>query len=315
MTSARFQEIEREGAVVDLSSRAMWRMTGGDRVRYLNGQVTNDVRKATAQEAVYACVTNAKGRIDGDLFIHAGPGDALVLDAEPGLRESLSARLEKYVVADDVVIEDATGRWRLLHVFGVAAQDLAQASASLSSEKNRVVRNSRYGAAGYDLWVDGAEPAPVFPVPELTPGEAEVWRICRGIPRWPQELNPEAFPQEAGLESRAMDFSKGCYIGQEVLSRIKTTGRMPRKLVRFQVQDPAFRAGASGTAGSSWCLWVRSADGLKEAGAVTSACVHPVLDRVIGLAYVRQGLEQEHSLLLAPEGPSSILFEVKITQQ
>jgi folate-binding Fe-S cluster repair protein YgfZ len=123
-----------------------------------------------------------------------------------------------------------------------------------------------------------------------------------------------AFPQEAGLESRAMDFSKGCYIGQEVLSRIKSTGRMPRKLVRFQLEDSAFETRASGLPGGSWRLWVRSADGVEEAGAVTSACLHPVLDRVIGLAYVRQGLERERSLLLAREDPPGILLKVEISE-
>jgi glycine cleavage system aminomethyltransferase T len=89
---------------------------------------------------------------------------------------------------------------------------------------------------------------------------------------------------------------------------------MPRKLVRFQVEDSAFKPLASGVAGPSWRLWVRSADGVKEAGAVTSACLHPVLDRVIGLAYVRQGLEHEHSLLLAPEDPPGILIKVEISE-
>ncbi|MCE9519425.1 MAG: hypothetical protein K8R87_07730 [Verrucomicrobia bacterium] len=313
MTSELFQQIERGGAAVDLSVRAKWLLTGADRVRYLNGQVTNDVRKATAAEALYACVTNAKGRIEGDLFIHAAPGDALCLDAEPGLRESLSARLEKYIVSDDVLIEDIIGEWKLLHAWGDAADKLAQHFASFPSGGGRIVRSDRFGAAGYDFWLRQSEPLPDILLPHLSAGEIEVWRICSGIPRWPLELNATSFPQEAGLEMRAMDFSKGCYIGQEVLSRIKTTGRMPRKLVKFQVHDPAGKTLLTETPGASWPLWVRSAEGLKEAGAVTSRCLHPVLDQVIGLAYVRQGLEQEHSLLLAPEGQSSILIEVKIS--
>ena len=312
MTPDLLQQIERDGAAVDLSTRAKWLVTGSDRVRYLNGQVTNDVRKAVANEALYACVTSAKGRIDGDLFIHAAPGDALSLDAEPGLRETLSARLEKYVVADDVNFEDVTGDWRLLHVCGSAAEHGAW-SAGLDA-KIRMVKANRLGEEGYDLWIPISCALPPAPCPLLPADEAETLRICRGVPRWPHELNAAAFPQEAGLESRAMDFSKGCYVGQEVLSRIKTTGRMPRRLVRFQVQDSAFRTRASGDPEPSWRLWARSADGLKEAGAVTSACLHPVLDRVMGLAYVRQGMEQEHSLLLAPEDPPGILIKVEISE-
>jgi glycine cleavage system aminomethyltransferase T len=90
---------------------------------------------------------------------------------------------------------------------------------------------------------------------------------------------------------------------------------MPRTLVRFEVSDAAFRSAQPASPGTAMRLWLRSADGLKEAGVVTSACVHPALDRVIGLAYVRQGLEREPSLLLAPEGASSILIQVHLPKQ
>ncbi len=313
MTPELFQQIGRDGAAVDLSARAKWLVHGGDRVRYFNGQVTNDVRKAVAGEALYACVTNAKGRIDGDLFIHAAPGDVLSLDAEPGLRESLTARLEKYIVTDDVVIKDVTDEWRLFHAFGAAVPGLGAWSMALG-ENARAVKAQRFGEPGVDVWIPVSCPMLPAPCPMLPPADAEIWRICRGVPRWPRELNADAFPQEAGLETRAMDFSKGCYIGQEVLSRIKTTGRMPRKLVRFSVEDPSFRMRASEASDVSWRLWIRSADALKEVGSVTSACLHPALDRVVGLAYVRQGLEQEHALLLAPEERPGILLKVEISE-
>lgn len=311
MTGEFLQRIEREGGAIDLSARAKWLVTGTDRVRYLNGQVTNDVRKAAAGEALYACVTDAKGRIEADLFIHAAPGDALCLDAEPGLRESLSERLGKYVVADDVLIGDVSADWTLLHVFGAAAE-----SGAWGAEPGavaRIVKANRLGEPGFDLWTPVSSSPPRTSLPMLSAEEAETLRICRGVPRWPHELNMAAFPQEAGLESRAMDFSKGCYIGQEVLSRIKSTGRMPRVLVRFQIEDPAFRALVSEAPDPPWRLWIRSAEGLKEAGAVTSACLHPVLDRVAGLAYVRQGLERERSLLLAQEDPPGIVTKVEIS--
>lgn len=314
MTADLFRQIERLGASADLSTRAKWQVTGADRVRYLNGQVTNDVRKASMSGALHACVTNAKGRVEGDLFIHVAPDESLFLDAEPLLRETLPARLEKYIVSDDVVISDVTGDWKLLHVFGAAADQLVEQSGTPPGDGLRIVRNNRLGIAGCDLWMNESGSPPNLAIPQLTPGDAEVWRICQGIPRWPQELNAGCFPQEAGLETSAMDFSKGCYIGQEVLSRIKTTGRMPRTLVRFQVHDPAFHTQSTEESGASWRLWEQSSDGTKEAGTVTSMCLHPVLDQVIGLAYVRQGLER-HSLLLAPEGRPSILFEVKLTGQ
>jgi folate-binding Fe-S cluster repair protein YgfZ len=95
-----YQQIITHGAAVNLSSHAKFRLTGADRVRYLNGQVTNDVRRARPDETLHACVTDAKGRIAADIRLHA-QSDALLLDAEPGLRESLGMRLERYIVADD----------------------------------------------------------------------------------------------------------------------------------------------------------------------------------------------------------------------
>lgn len=311
MTPELLQKIERDGAAVDLSTRAKWLVTGADRVRYLNGQVTHDVRKAAPDAALYACVTNAKGRIEGDVFIHAAPVDALSLDAEPALREALSARLEKYVVADDVVFQDVTEHWNLIHVWGAASKHGAWSMETAA--QFRMVKANRMGEVGCDFWIPAACPLPPAPCPMLPADDAETLRICRGIPRWPCELNPAVFPQEAGLESRAMDFSKGCYIGQEVLSRIKSTGRMPRKLVRFQAEDPAFSMGPSEFPAASWRLWMHSPGGLKEAGEVTSACLHPGLDRVVGLAYVRQGVERERSLLLAREEPPGIVTKVIIS--
>ena len=103
MSPDLFQQIESSGGRVNLSARAKFRLTGGDRVRYLNGQVTNDVRPASPRQTIYACVTDLKGRIVGDVFVHSG-GDSLLLDAEADLREVLGPRLERYIIADDVII-------------------------------------------------------------------------------------------------------------------------------------------------------------------------------------------------------------------
>lgn len=259
MTAELFQAITIHGAAVNLSSRTKFRLSGADRVRYLNGQVTNDVRRVKTDESLYACVTDAKGRIAGDVFIHTRE-DALLLDAEPGLRESLSMRLERYIVADDVDLTDVTEEWQLWHVWGAAAP------AGVKSE--------RFGIAGVDVWLPvGEEFRTELSV--LNEAEAETWRILQKVPRWPHELNAETFPPEAGLEPRAMDFFKGCYIGQEVLSRIKTTGKMPRELIAFETETTV-------TVGSE--IWTD-----KPVGTVTSATTHPVTGFTVGLGMVRQG--------------------------
>jgi folate-binding protein YgfZ len=267
MTPDLFQRVTAHGAAVNLSSRAKFRLTGGDRVRYLNGQVTNDVRRANADETLYACVTDAKGRIAADVFVHAHE-DTLLLDAEGDVRETLGMRLERYIVADDVELTDVTEEWQLWHVFG-SAETPAHA-----------LRSNRFGVPGFDLWLPAAAAAPTFDtIDVLTDAELETWRIVQKVPRWPNELNAEMFPPEAGLESRAMDFTKGCYIGQEVLSRIKTTGKMPRELIAFDTDSP-----------------VNAGDEIlttKAVGSVTSVTVHPETGRIVGLAMVRQGMTAE----------------------
>jgi len=101
---------------LDLSARAKLRVTGADRFRFLNGQITNDLRKASETVAVEACVLNAKGKLNAQIFI-AALGEAFLIDAEPELREMLRARLERYVIADDVQIEDVTDEFSLFHLF------------------------------------------------------------------------------------------------------------------------------------------------------------------------------------------------------
>ncbi len=291
MSPARWQQIESLGGCVDLSRRAKFELTGADRVRYLNGQVTNDVRRADASHAMHACVTAAKGRICANVFIHSLP-EALLLDAEEGLRESLSARLERYIVADDVSLRDVTDEWKLYHFFGPASEGRGDAAIAVD----------RFGVAGVDEWSRGGDDRSALAAIMISDEEAEVMRIIKGVPRWPEELSGDAFPQEAGLEARAMSYTKGCYIGQEVLSRIRSTGRMPRLLVRWQAVPGLgnVRAGTS--------LWLGGA----EVGRITSAVMHPVLGVPVGLAFVRQGAACVDSELLAGNETPSIEASIRI---
>ena len=105
-----------ERAFLDLSARAKLRVTGADRFRFLNGQITNDLRKASETVAIEACVLNAKGKVNAHIFI-AAVGESFLIDAELELRETLRLRLERYIIADDVEIEDVTEQFSLFHVF------------------------------------------------------------------------------------------------------------------------------------------------------------------------------------------------------
>ncbi len=266
MTAQLFHQITASGALVNLSARAKLQLRGADRVRYLNGQVTNNVLRASGPETVYACVTDVKGRISGDVFIHSA-ADTLLLDAAIELREPLALRLDRYIVADDVELADVTEDWQIWHAFG--GSDTSEALAG-------ALNSNRFGANGFDLWLPTSAATPAFESkPVLSDEDAETWRILQKVPRWPNELNADTFPPEAGLMDRAMDFTKGCYIGQEVLSRIKTTGKMPREMIAF-ASDGDVNVGNE-----------IHAD--KVVGKVTSAARHPVTGQTIGLGMVRQG--------------------------
>lgn len=277
MDEALYQTILSQGAWVDLSARAKWRLSGADRVRYLNGQVTNDVRTAQTGSALHACVTNLKGKIDGDLRIHVH-GESLLLDAHADLRETLGMRLEKYIIADDAVLEDVTEEWRIVHVIG-----------NTKADGEHAVKCDRFGLPGVDLWIPAVDPLPSIAVSQLSEEDAESLRILQRVPVWPNELNSDAFPPEAGLEETAMSFTKGCYIGQEILSRIKTTGKMPRELIAWEAGDDSDI--------SPGTPLLRDA---KEIGRITSITRHPLTGRAEGLGFVKQGCVPERGAM--PDG-------------
>jgi len=277
----------------DLSSRVKLRVSGADCVRFLNGQLTNDICKASESRALEACVLNAKGKMDAHLFAHAD-GDSFLLDADAALRSFLQARLEKYIIADDVQIEDVSERLSIFHVIGRAPAKLSVAV--------RIVETDRFGRPGHDIWSDTADHDRV--VAEL--GKefdfcddkcAGVFRIEQGVPRWGRELTNEIIPVEANLEKRCIDYEKGCYIGQETISRMKMSGQRNKQLCGLvSLNDSPL---ASGTK-----LFPIDAE-KKEIGWITSAARSG--DREIALAYVKRGFNSVGSKVEARSGETGAI--------
>src|SRR5205809_7604606 len=133
-----------QATFLDLSARTKFRIAGTDRFRFLNGQITNDLRKASETAAIEACVLNGKGKINAHIFVSAGP-DCFFVDADPESREMLPARLEHYVIADDVQIEDVTDQFSIFHVLSLVATSL---STCLH------VSASQSGTSGWDIRTD-----------------------------------------------------------------------------------------------------------------------------------------------------------------
>lgn len=266
-----------QGAFFDLSPRVKLRVTGADALRFLNGQISNDLRKATADFAIQASVLSAKGKLNANVFISV-EADSFVLDADPEVREELPARIERYIIADDVQIEDVTARFAMFHVTGEIKPVL--------SRSLRTVRADRFGCPGSDIWTERTEAEQVRQ--ELSAQLAfcdeecaEIFRIERGIPRWGRELTDQIIPTEANLEPTSIDYSKGCYIGQEVISRIKMSGQTNKRLCGLvSISGAPLRPGMG--------LVPDEGDG-KEAGWITSAARSPRLEKEIALGYVKRG--------------------------
>jgi tRNA-modifying protein YgfZ len=282
------------GALFDLSTRAKLRITGADRLRFLNGQVSNDVRKATATSAIHAAVLNAKGKMNADIFISADV-DSLLLDADPELREALPARLDRYIIADDVQIQDVSGQFALFHVTGDTAPALG--------DKVRIVRADRFACNGWDIWSERTERERLFEQLSAafifcSDDAAEVFRIERGIPRWGKELTDEIIPIEANLEPSSIDYLKGCYIGQEVISRMKRSGQTNKRL-----------CGLVSLSGEPLQPQMRLTTGedRKEIGWIASAARSARLQKQIALGYVKRGFNVSGTRLeaIAPGDGSS----------
>ncbi|HEY2614610.1 MAG TPA: glycine cleavage T C-terminal barrel domain-containing protein [Chthoniobacterales bacterium] len=263
-------------AFFDFSSRVKLRLAGPDSLRFLNGQITNDLRKTTGASALQASLLNAKGKLSAHVFISA-ESDSFLMDAEPELREALPARIDRYIIADDVQIEDLTDRFALFHVTGE--------QAPASSEQARILQANRFGCCGWDIWVERAREEAVrkqFSSLFFCDEEcAEVFRIERGIPKWGRELTDQIIPNEANLEASSIDYSKGCYIGQEVISRMKMSGQTNKRLCGLvSVSCVPLQPGMRLLAGNG--------EG-KEIGWITSSTHSPRLEKEIALGYVKRG--------------------------
>jgi folate-binding protein YgfZ len=265
-----------QGTFLDLSERAKFQITGTDRTRFLNGQITNDLRKTSETVAIEACVLNAKGKMNAHIFVSA-LGGCFLVDAETELRETLRIRLERYVIADDVQIEDVTDRFSLFHILS---------EESPTTEHGRIVSVRRFAEPGWDIWRDAALHDALWQQLSSTFGfvdsaAADVMRIEQGIPRWGFELTEEIIPIEADLEQRTVDYEKGCYIGQEVISRMKMSGQTNKRLCGLtSLDDVPFQPGVK--------LAAPSAAG-REIGWITSATRSERIGKEIALGYVKRG--------------------------
>jgi len=266
----------------DLSVRTKLRVIGADRIRFLNGQTTNDVGKASSDATQESCVLNAKGHLDAHIFLFAVHNE-IWIDADAELSEKLQGRLERYIIADDVLVEDTSKAFALFHVLAESKPEGVEAKFCL--------RSCRLGRDGWDLWVESiaAQATTEALTAKYLPADENEWdrsRIENGIPRWGRELTPDIIPPEANLAERAIDYQKGCYIGQEVISRMKMSGKLRQRLSAL-VSEKQLSTG----------MELRMED--KVVGRVTSSVFSARTNASIGLAMIKRGYNNIGTSLLA----------------
>lgn len=216
---------------VDLGYPAILEFRGPDAVRFLNGQMTQDLKRVDGVSSLSSCITDAKGKLQFRVYLSGMKEGVIWVTAPEGSAEAFEARLTRYLIADDVEVTDISGEYRLYHLIGATVPESVHSFAR---------KADRFGVAGTDLWVPEDYPIS-FPVglEEIPVDELETFRIRNGSPAWGSELTEGMLPPEALLEVTDISYHKGCYIGQEVISRIKSAGKVNRYLVRMTVEENA----------------------------------------------------------------------------
>jgi glycine cleavage system T protein len=297
----------------DFSFRAKVAVTGADRVRFLQGMVTNDVQKLAPGQGAYAALLNPQGHILADLRIYSAE-ERFLIDTDADLREKVLEWLQHHIIADRVKLEPLEvyalafqgPRSRpllekTLHLDLPALEEFDHLRTNYGGFPIRIVRASSTGEEGYEVWVGekglvglwGAAcgQAPTYDMLPCGVEALESLRIEAGIPRYGAELSEDTLLLEAGLLN-AVSFTKGCYVGQENVERTRSRGHVNWKLVGLVVDAPA--APAPGEKLSS---------DQKEVGKITSACVSPTLGVTIALAYVRREVSEPGTKLALVSGP------------
>ena len=296
--------LRQTAGVIDLSFRGRLCLTGADRVRLLNGQVTNDLKALGEQSGCQAAFCGPKGRLVAEAHIYRLKEELLV-EFEPGLVTTLIERLEHHIVAEDVQVVDVAPYYGLLSVQGprsVQVIDRLGAFGELPSVEHHFVaysdpalgdlyamRRSRTGDVGFDLFIPTDAVSMVFDklvtAAQVEDGRAvgfealELARFEAGIPRFGIEMNETHLPPETGLERTAISYTKGCYTGQETIARLRTYGQVTKALRGLRLTGGGDELPKAGDT----VQW----NG-KTMGQVVSARHSPTLNEDLAMAYVRK---------------------------
>jgi aminomethyltransferase len=305
-------DVLRSAAWLDLSSRGKIIVTGEDRARLLHAMTTNQIQQLQPGEGCYAFFLNAQGRILADANVFCRQDDFL-LDVEPETRATLLEHLDKFIIADDVTLDDATSRIATLDLEGPEALALAARVGVTVPEKPpekpwahaawneiMVARVSFTGAPGLRFFIPTEQKPRVMDLLEKAGAHeasldaARVVRLEHFKPRFGEDIFTTTLSQET-QQMHAVNFNKGCYIGQEIVERVRSRGLVHRLLAGVEID--ATEVPAPDT---------RLLQGEESIGKMTSAAFSPALGKVVGLAYLRRELA-ERGTALTVDGHAAVV--------
>lgn len=280
--------------VFDLAWRAKINVNGKDRVRWLHNMVSNDVRDLALHRGAYNFVLNAQGRILGDMYVY-NRGESLLLDTDRAQVEPLLTAMKRFIIMDKVEMSAAVELTAIglcgpqsaevLAVVGLDAQGLN--TLEIREQKLRdldiiLTRGPEQKPGWYEIWTDNAGAVGIRETliqagAQPVGAEAlELWRVLQGIPHYGQDIRDRDLPQETG-QMQAISFTKGCYIGQEIVERIRSRGQVHRAFTGFAFEDSVPAPGKYESEG-------------RTVAEVTSVARVPTSagEKNIGLGYVRR---------------------------
>ena len=286
-------------AWLDVSARGKIKLTGEDRARLLHAMTTNHIQQLEPGVGCYAFFLNDKGRILTDANILCRP-DHFLLDLEPEAREKLYQHLDHFIIADDVTLEDLTDRTAMIALEGPESAAVLERAGAPVPEADYasaawggwlVARLNTTGSPGFFVLGPAEKKAELIARLEAAgaaAADAEAFRVVRlehGKPRYGEDISERFLAQEAN-QPQALHFSKGCYLGQEIVERVRSRGQIHRVLMPLQLETQT--PPEPGT---------KLQIGEAAAAEITSAAYSPALGKVVALGYVRTEHARPHTAM------------------
>jgi aminomethyltransferase len=293
---AEFQALLSQCGVYGLNARAKVLLRGYDRMRWLNGMITNNIRDLAAGRGVYAFLLNPQGRILGDLYAY-NRGDSICLDTDESQLAKILEIFDHYIIMDDVEVENISQGLKAVGVSGPKSSEILRAVGIEASELQPLefrdsqwkqipitaFREEHEKRESYQIWLAPEHAQQLCNVliqhgaTAISDATLELYRVALGIPRYGQDIRERDLPQETE-QARALNFSKGCYVGQEIVERIRSRGAVHRTFTGFVFE------------GSSSAIGTKIQVDGKDVGEITSVAALPTHHGVqnVGLGYMRR---------------------------